>query len=183
MLVVGIPNTVRIRDLIPFAAGSGSENFLEFITTELIRKLDHDFRTLPRRVIVGHSFGGLFALYSLFKAPGVFKGYIIASPTLERENHALARAVGSFLEELKDFTANVYLTTANETGEFLSGNWELSAYLQSRAASDPRWTFAFRRYPEETHGTIPLRSGYAGLRFPFDGWPVPRSSPEPRPLG
>src|SRR5580692_6791954 len=61
LLVVGISNTVRNRDLIPFAAGSGSENFLKFITTELIPKLDHDFRTLPHRVIVGHSFGGLFA--------------------------------------------------------------------------------------------------------------------------
>src|SRR3984885_7298316 len=58
ILVVGIPNTVRNRDLIPFAAGSGSENFLKFITTELIPKLDHDYRTLPHRVIVGHSFGG-----------------------------------------------------------------------------------------------------------------------------
>jgi predicted alpha/beta superfamily hydrolase len=178
MLVVGVPNTVRNRDLIPFAAGSGSENFLKFITTELIPKLDHDFRTLPHRVIVGHSFGGLFALYSLIKAPGVFKGYIVASPTLERENRALARTVGSFLEEHKDVTASVYLTTANETGEFLSGNWELSAYLQSRAASDPRWTFAFRRYPEETHGTIALRSVYDGLEFLFEGWPVPNSAPD-----
>ena len=33
MLVVGIPNTNRNRDMIPFAAGSGSENFLKFLTT------------------------------------------------------------------------------------------------------------------------------------------------------
>ncbi|HEY6455621.1 MAG TPA: alpha/beta hydrolase-fold protein [Steroidobacteraceae bacterium] len=178
MLVVGIPNTVRNRDLIPFAAGSGSEKFLKFITTELIPKLDHDFRTQPHRILVGHSFGGLFALYSLIKAPGVFKGYILASPTLERENRGLARTVGLFLEEHKEVTANVYLTTANETGEFLSGNWELSGYFQNRVASDPRWTFAFRRYPEETHGSIALRSVYDGLEFLFDGWPGANSGPD-----
>ena len=88
----------RNRDMIPFAAGSGSENFLKFLTTELIPKLDHDFRTQPHRIIVGHSFGGLFGLYSLIKAPGVFKGYILASPTLEGDNRELARTVGSFLE-------------------------------------------------------------------------------------
>ncbi len=32
--------------------------------------------------------------------------------------------------------------------------------------------FTFRRYPEETHGSIPLRSIYDGLQVIFDGWQV-----------
>jgi predicted alpha/beta superfamily hydrolase len=178
LLVVGIPNTVRNRDMIPFAAGSGSENFLKFLTTELIPKLDHDFRTQPHRILVGHSFGGLFSLYALIKAPGAFNGYIIASATLEGDNRGLVRTVGTFLEAHKDLAANVYLSMANETGEFLSGNYEMSAYLQNEAASDPHFTFAFRRYPEETHGTVPLRSIYDGLAFVFDGWPGADSGPD-----
>ena len=178
MLVVGIPNTLRNRDMIPFAAGSGSENFLKFLTTELIPKLDHDFRTQPHRVLVGHSFGGLFGLYALIKAPGVFKGYIIASATLEGDNRGLVRTVGTFLEAHKDLVANVYLTMANEPGEFLSGNYEMSAYMQKEAASDQHFTFAFRRYPEETHGTVPLRSVYDGLAFVFDGWPGSDPGPD-----
>ena len=172
MLVVGIPNTNRNRDMIPFAAGSGSENFLKFLTNELIPKLDHDFRTQPHRILVGHSFGGLFGLYALIKAPGVFKGFIIASATLERDNRGLVRTVGTFLETHKDLAANVYLTMANEPGEFLSGNYEMSAYMQNEAASDSHFTFAFRQYPEETHYTVPLRSVYDGLEFIFDGWPA-----------
>ncbi len=173
MLVVGIPNTDRNRDLIPFTPRSGSENFLKFLTTELIPQLDHDFRTQPYRILVAHSNGGLFGLYSLVKAPEAFKGYILDSPALNDDDHELLSTVGAFLEKHKDLTASVYLTTANETGPLLSGNWQLSAYLQSQASRDPHWSFAFRRYPEETHGTIPLRSAYDGLQFIFDGWAVP----------
>ncbi len=164
MLVVGIPNTLRNRDMIPFAAGSGSENFLKFLTTELIPKLDHDLRTQPHRILVGHSFGGLFGLYALIKAPEVFKGYIIASATLEGDNRGLARTVGTFLEAHKDLAANVYLTMANEPGEFLSGNYEMSAYMQNEASRDSHFTFVFRRYPEETHGTVPLRASMMDWR-------------------
>jgi predicted alpha/beta superfamily hydrolase len=172
MLVVGVPNTDRNRDMIPFVPGSGSENFLKFLATELIPQLDRDFRTQPYRILVGHSYGSLFGLYALIKAPEVFKGYILASPTLERENRALPRTVASFLEQQKDLAASIYLTTADEGGEFLSGNWELSADLQTLASRDPRLSFTYRRYPEESHGTVTLKSVYDGLEFIFDGWPV-----------
>ncbi|MGC1459638.1 MAG: alpha/beta hydrolase-fold protein [Steroidobacteraceae bacterium] len=172
LLIVGIPNTNRNRDLIPFTPRSGTANFLKFITTELIPKLDRDFRTQPYRILVAHSNGGLFGLYALVKAPEVFKGYILDSPALNDEDRELLSTVDAFLEQHQDLTASIYLTTANETGELLSGNWQLSAYLQSQTSRDPHWTFAFRRYPEETHGTIALRSAYDGLQFIFDGWPV-----------
>jgi predicted alpha/beta superfamily hydrolase len=175
MLVVGIPNTDRNRDLIPFTPRSGTENFLKFITTELIPKLDQDFRTLPYRILVAHSNGGLFGLYSLMKAPGEFKGYILASPAFNDQDGELLGGVPPFLEQHKDLAASIYLSTANETGQLLSGNWQLSAYLQNQTARDPHWSFAFRRYPEETHGTIPLRTVYDGLQFIFDGWSVPDS--------
>src|ERR1700733_2437908 len=175
MLVVGIPNTDRNRDLIPFTPRSASENFLKFITTELIPKLDDDFRTLPYRILVAHSNGGLFGLYSLMKAPGVFKGYILASPGFNDQDGELLGGVTPFLEQHKDLAASIYPTTANETGQLLSGNWQLSAYLQNQSSRDPHWSFAFRRYPGETHGTVPLRSVYDGLQFIFDGWSVPDS--------
>ena len=169
MLVVGIPNTDRSRDLFP---QNGAESFLKFITAELIPKLDQDFRTQPYRILVGHSNGGLFGLYSLIGAPGVFKGLILASPVLGDDNRELPKTVGSFLEAHEELTASIYLTLANET-DLLSVSWELSSYLQKPASRDPRWSFAFRQYPDETHGTILLPSLYDGLEFVFDGWQIP----------
>jgi predicted alpha/beta superfamily hydrolase len=169
MLVVGIPNTDRGRDLIP---QNGAENFLKFITTELIPKLDQDFRTQPYRILVGHSNGGLFGLYALIGAPGVFTGYVLASPVLGDDDRELPKTVGSFLETHEGAAASVYLTLANET-DMLSVTWELSSYFQQLASRDSSSSFAFRQYPDENHGTILLPSLYDGLQFVFDGWEGP----------
>jgi predicted alpha/beta superfamily hydrolase len=70
MLVVGVRSTDNVRDEIPQAAISehppkpptrgGPAKFLKFITDELIPEIDHDYRTRPYRVLVGHSTAGLF---------------------------------------------------------------------------------------------------------------------------
>ena len=70
MIVVGIPNTNRGRDLTPtevdidFFTGdsiqyvSGGGNiFLDFIEKELIPYIDETYPTTPYRTFVGHSFG------------------------------------------------------------------------------------------------------------------------------
>src|SRR3984885_12382919 len=113
MLVVGIPNTDRNRDLIPFTPRSGTENFLKFLTTELIPKLDQDFRTLPYRILVAHSNGGLFGLYSLMKAPGVFKGYILARPGFNDQDGELLGGVTPSLDRKKQLCATINHTHPN----------------------------------------------------------------------
>ena len=46
----------------------GSQEFLRFVAETLIPFVDSTYRTLPQdRAIHGHSLGGLFALYALFK--------------------------------------------------------------------------------------------------------------------
>ena len=37
-----------------------------------------------------------------------------------------------------------------------------------------RWEWA--RYPDEDHGSTVLRAHYAGLKFVFDGWQIPRDA-------
>ena len=53
------------------------------------------FGTLPK-VLFGHSFGGLFALYSLFTDPGVFDVYIVGSPSIWFNKGALAEQEALF---------------------------------------------------------------------------------------
>ena len=48
MLVVGIPNVDRVRDMDSTAA-PGSSAFLKFITAELVPKIDRDYRTRDHR--------------------------------------------------------------------------------------------------------------------------------------
>jgi len=61
----------------------GAGKFLQFIKQELMPVIESGFNTDPkRRILVGHSDGGLFATFALFKEPGLFESYIIGSPGL-----------------------------------------------------------------------------------------------------
>jgi pimeloyl-ACP methyl ester carboxylesterase len=51
----------------PVKTGGGGK-FLSFLKQELIPLIDQTYRADPNgRVLVGHSYGGLFALYALFE--------------------------------------------------------------------------------------------------------------------
>ena len=171
MLVVGIPNVDRFRDLDSTAA-PGTSPFLKFVRDELLPTIDRDYRTQPYRVLAGHSYAGLFALYSLIDAPEAFRGYVVMAAAFG-DNPELPKKIAAFLEEHKDrkLNAAIFMATDNGTGTNLTGAWELSSHLQNRAARllDLRFTL---RTTNESHAAVPLRSLDEGLRFIFDGWDV-----------
>ena len=90
-IVVGVRNTNRNRDLTPApvngfdvppeATGAGgADAFLHFLGDELLPYIDAHYRTAPLRVLVGHSLGGLLALYALDHRPDLFSGYLVMEP-------------------------------------------------------------------------------------------------------
>ena len=96
MILVGITYSgenadydgLRAMDYTPTATkdvkGSGNgPNFLKFLKTELIPFMEMNYRADPsRRVLQGSSYAGLFTLYAMFTDPGLFAGYISASPAV-----------------------------------------------------------------------------------------------------
>lgn len=92
MIVIGIPNTDRTRDLSPPPVAGfqpppelgdtfgGADRFLTFLADEVLPFVDREYRTVPMRTLVGHSIGGTFALYALARRPGFFTGYLVMEP-------------------------------------------------------------------------------------------------------
>lgn len=75
-------------------AVGGGQNFYDFLTKELLPKIDSQYRTeKSNRALLGHSFGGYFVLYSLLNQlqnrTNDFKTFISASPTLWYNNFYL----------------------------------------------------------------------------------------------
>jgi predicted alpha/beta superfamily hydrolase len=88
----------------------GANIFLEFIEEELNPMIESGYRADPsNRTIVGHSLGGLFALYSLFHRPKLFQRYIAGSPSLhigDRVTHTYEKI---YSKKRKTLPARLYL--------------------------------------------------------------------------
>jgi predicted alpha/beta superfamily hydrolase len=64
-------------------ATGGAESLVSMLRDQLMPFIERRYRSdSTRRVIVGHSFGGLFTLHALFSDHRLFKGYVAASPSL-----------------------------------------------------------------------------------------------------
>lgn len=99
-------DSLRNRDyLYPEALASdeistpgGGENFYQFLTQELLPKLEKDGITNAKRILAGHSFGGYFSLYSSLRQAELqrydFAGFIAASPSLWYRDFYLEKRFG-----------------------------------------------------------------------------------------
>jgi predicted alpha/beta superfamily hydrolase len=107
-IVVGVRNTRRTRDMTPAAitgftvpreanGAGGADRLVAFLADELLPYLDRTYRTVPMRVLVGHSLGGLFAMYMTTTRPEVFIGLVAMEPSIwwnnESEWKGLSRAL------------------------------------------------------------------------------------------
>jgi predicted alpha/beta superfamily hydrolase len=178
MLVVGIANTERTRDLTPptqvetenrfHPKNGGADTFLRFISGELIPYVDTHYRTRPYKVLVGHSVGGLFAVYTLASNPTLLNAYIAIDPTLSWNDDATVKKLAAVFKETRDLSSDLYITATDEGGLALSADYKLCGILNQRTPREFRWTF--KQMPGETHTSIPHQSIYSGLDTIFDGW-------------
>jgi len=159
MIIVGVNNTDRARDMTPTKPATafgdmpwrggvgGADKFLSFIADELLPTIDRNYRTRPYRVLVGHSLGGLFAVYALINRPEVFKGYVVISPSLWWDDQVLVKAAQPFFAAHEDLRADLYMSMADEGDAMLGGAWKLSAVLEESKLANVRWQIQLS--PEE----------------------------------
>ena len=183
MIVVGLFNTDRTRDLTPYrdqddetggpmASAGGADRFLQFIETELVPWVESRYRTAKFRAFAGHSFGGLFGVHALATKPGLFNAVVAVSPTLGWRQGEPVKRVESMLARQRDLTGALYVTLGDEGQAMQSGFDRLRTVLEEKAGKGLRWDLV--QMPDEDHGSIVLRSHYQAFERIFDGWRLPR---------
>jgi len=199
MIVVGIPNTDRSRDLTPTTVANnadgvknsgGGEHFLSFIEKELIPHIDSNYLTAPYKLLMGHSLGGLMVVQAMVHHKSLFNSYIAIEPSIwwdghkvlneaknaiEKESYAhqtLFLAIANHMEKGVDTTA-VQTDTSDQT-ELTRYNLELIHHVHQHPENKLR--FATMYYPNDNHGTVPLIAAYDALRFIFDYYAFPKYS-------
>jgi predicted alpha/beta superfamily hydrolase len=194
MIVVGIPNTDRTRDLTPthvtggpyvdsnfVKTSGGGENFISFIEHELMPHIDSVQPTAPYKVLVGHSFGGLTAIYTLIHHPDLFNAYLAIDPSMWWDKQKLLKETDIALANKNFSKQKLFLGIANtmpdgmdtikvrkdtsETTFHIRSILSLADELRTHKNSGLKWNY--RYYPEDNHGSVPLITEYDGLHFLF----------------
>lgn len=190
MIVVGIDNTDRMRDLTPshtdvgpdgkvdtsarapFKNTGGGEKFLQFIKAEVMPFVDSRYKTAPYKILSGHSLGALIAVYCLMNHPDYFNAYIAISPSLQWDNNTLLKQVATTSFD-REKSRVLFFSDANEDAAFHQNQLLFDSLLQQKKTA-----LKYRRmfYPEETHISEPVKAFYDGIRFVYPDWHLPYNS-------
>ena len=171
VIVVGIPNTERRRDLtgpthvakdstIAQRVG-GSAAFRRFIRDELIPAIDRRYRTTTERAIVGESLAGLFVVETFLREPRLFAHYVAFDPSLWWNQGALVDSARALVigppvvlsrkaSPRSAFRSSIYF--AGSRDDIDNNTARLAEILRTLASRGFSWTYVAR--PDLTHGNI-----------------------------
>jgi hypothetical protein len=197
MVIIGISNDKnRMRDLttskvtemygMPFEQENGeAHNFSKFIETELIPFVENKYPVTNFRTLIGHSYGGLFALYSLVHHPELFSNYLVIDPSLDWDNQRLIREAkdkvssanykgkslfmslaGHVQMQKAGMTLNEIKKDTTDATLFSRSNISFSEVLNQNKQNE--LAFEWKFYPRDLHGTIPFPSIMDGLISVFE---------------
>jgi predicted alpha/beta superfamily hydrolase len=182
MIVVAVPSgATRTRDLTPscavpdkeFPDGGGADLFRRFLTEELRPFIEGRYRTEPFRVLIGWSFGGLFAVHTLMKEPGSFDAYVAVSPSLWWDQEAEAAAAREIFAKGAPLKGFLYLSHGRENNGIPASVETFATVLGRMAPAELRWKLDY--LAGDNHGSTPARAIYNGLESLFGAWALPES--------
>lgn len=176
MIVVGIQNTNRTRDLTPTkterANSGGGDKFLDFLEKEVMPLVEKNYRTQPFRVFAGHSLGGLMAVYAFVSRPDLFNAYIAASPVLHWDKDFVIKRAEEIFKQNKDWKKTMFIALGDEP-DYLKGFNSFQDLLKKTKPKN--FEYEFQQFKNDNHGSVVLPAYYAGLRKIFAGWSPPNS--------
>ena len=159
---IGNYHVLRRRDFIlPFIVKADTisksvdyghiKDFYRFLTAELIPSVESSFNCTGKRTIIGHSLGGLFVFYCLFRNETVFNNYIALSPALWIDKYRIYNFNG--LKDSLPGKSYLYLSAgANEKlNQILAGTEKMNEFLQTKKYNN--LLFEYKVHPGKTHNS------------------------------
>lgn len=203
MIVVGLSNdTNRTRDLTPTVVTSrngvavessgGAPDFRAFLAEELIPHIDSTYSTSPHRVLIGHSFGGLFVIDTLIKQNDLFTNYVALDPSLDWDDgqwleqsldelsgsrlggHSLYLAVSNEIIRFSDTLT--FETVSTDSSPFSLGVRSAIRFVEAQEGLSNGLSFSWKFYEKDIHGSVPLVGMRDALVDIYDFWELKRPS-------
>ncbi|WP_071886012.1 alpha/beta hydrolase-fold protein [Hymenobacter sedentarius] len=195
MIVVGITNTQRTRDLTTsrptsvedmsaeeLKTAGGAENFTAFIEKELIPYIEAHYPASAHRTLIGHSFGGLLVMNTLVHHATLFENYVALDPSMWWDGGKLLQEVHEAFAQPRFQGRTLFVASANTTGldsvlaakdpsvdgQHTRAKWKLRQDLARNKSNGLR--SAYRYYPTDTHSLVTVDATYDALRYIFQSY-------------
>lgn len=179
MIVVGIKNVDRRRDYTPEKIitvrennTGGGENFLSFLEDELLPELDKKYRTLPYRILFGHSLGGLLAAHIYMKDKTLFNSFIAVDPSFGTwDSETMDKKLDSLTEN--SFERFIYIASANwGKRNIRNRDRHLRFYESLNSKCSGELPAEIEYFENENHSSVPIIAFHNGISAIFDGYGI-----------
>jgi predicted alpha/beta superfamily hydrolase len=177
IIIVAVPNTYinkanqRDRDFLPVHVDNppisgGADKFIAFLKDELIPYIDKNYPTNGTNSLYGHSYGGLFVMYTLLTQPQLFQTYYSTDPPMGWNNDFVIRLASEKLEKLPPDKI-LWIAGITETHEGM-GIGRMDSVLKLKAPPGLHWKVL--TFPNEKHNSVRLKAMYDGIKFSYSGY-------------
>lgn len=195
MIIVGISNTNRMRDLSPTRVEAdlpmlnaeeakttgGNANLFAFMEKELFPYIQSKHKTAPYRMLIGHSLGGLTVINALVNHTNLFNAYIAIDPSMWWDKMKFLSDCKVKLTQNQYSKVDLYLGIANtlDAGMIIEtvekDTTKNSDHIRSILALDKHLKanpqnqlhYKSKYYPDDSHNSVPLIAEYDAFRFFF----------------
>jgi predicted alpha/beta superfamily hydrolase len=177
MIVVAVPHDDRMNELTfspsneengDWPTSGGGESFHRFIAEELVPEIDRSYRTHPFRILVGHSLGGLFAVESVVRDPGLFQATLAFSPSLYWNQFEWLKNAVTIFDDEWEWRQFLFIS-GEKKGEEESRR--LAEFKQLAEMNAPEaFEYSYTLFPEENHVSVAIPALYQNLKQLFEGW-------------
>jgi uncharacterized protein len=149
----------RRRDFLPKGEGNaGTKNpFYLFLENELIPFVEQKYGSASGRSLLGHSFGGLFTISSMFRADRLFDTYFALSPSLWVNHYAIFEQEQAYNAQEQRLPVFFYLSTGSreKLNRILYGNRRLKVLFERRNYQGLQ--LVYKEHKGKTHNSqVPL---------------------------
>jgi len=153
---------------------------------ELIPYINANYPTAPYKMLIGHSLGGLMAINTMVKHPGLFNAYVSIDPSVWWDKQSLFKESVVALKQKKLDHTSFFLAMANtldkgkdtlmlrnDTTVSMLHPRSILKYADILKANPTQLKWNWKYYKDDDHGSVPLIAEYDALRFIFDFYKTP----------
>ena len=176
---IGIQKSLKVPDLLPAMIvigvvsdwpirsswyGNQADDFHQFLQSELVPFVDATYRTNSDNVLFGWENGAFFASYALTKPDTPFNGFIASNGG----GAEVAQIIGALnSEQIKD---DKYLYMVNSDRDVYTVRYSDRFAKALESASVPKLIWAYEKFNDETHESMPFLGMYKGLKYYFHNY-------------